>query len=219
MVTVVPARYEHLPTLQFLFRQLIVERSEASYPAVDEEELQRFTLLMAGRIDMGHDPACCLVAEHDRKIYGFVTLQMAGRDVGKPREFAFCEWIGVVPGARAVGVGRQLVEAAVAWSEAHGVTHVEGNATIETAVSWRRRGFRDVMVRQVIGVAEARASLLVPVEERPPVGASAVPPEAPPASPGLIKDPPAPARKKRAKTTAKAKARMNGAARPEESLP
>jgi GNAT superfamily N-acetyltransferase len=177
MVSIVPATYAHLPALRLCFARLTAER-QAHYPAVDPEELDRFLLLMSGRIDAGHQTACCLVAETDGgKLLGFTSLQLAGRDVGKPRVFAFMEWIGVNDGARKLGVGRELVVAALDWAQARGVAHIEGNVLPGPEGPWAR-GAETYAARQVITIAEARASVLVPAADRPPEGASASPPVA-----------------------------------------
>lgn len=179
MIDVVPARYEHLPALRLLFGRMVAERAEARYPVIDEEELERFVLMMADRIDDQHQHACCLVAEAEGRLLGFASAQLAARQVGKPRTFCFYEWIAVVPGLRKSGIGRGLIEAVVVWAEARGQTTIEGNATATTAPEWLRRGFHDPLTRGVITTAEARQTLLVPEPERPPVGATAIDPTPP----------------------------------------
>ena len=217
MVTVVPARYDHLPTVQLLFARLVAERGEA-YPVIDDEELRKFLLMMSDRIDRGHDRDCCLVAELDGKLHGFTSLMIADRLIGKPNRFAFMEWIGVVPGSRRLGVGRLLVEAAVAWAEERGATVIEGN--VSPSGGWAA-GAVDYARRQVCTVAEAKASVLVRKEERPPVGASvlreefaALAEKAEAGAPGLLvggPDAPEPAPRTKRKKRAKKPSRLNGA--------
>ena len=205
MVDVVPARYDHLPAVTLLFRRLAAERAEARYPMLDDEEFENFLKVMAARIDEDHATACCLVAVHEGKLLGFASAQLAGRPIGKPHTFAFYEWIGVTDGARRLGIGRDLILAVVDWAEARGVSTIEGNATSATAPDWVRRGFHDTITRGVITTAEARATLLVPSQERPPVGASSTEPVTGEAS---VAAPP----KRKRKTIGGRKARLNGAA-------
>lgn len=173
MVTVRPAGYPELPAVQVLFARLTAERVEATYPLIDDEEQRRFLLEMANRVDQNHQGAFCLVAESGPgRLVGFITGQLAERAIGKPRLFAFFEWLGVVEGARTLGIGRALANAALDWCVARGVTHVECNGSSVTAPDWERRGFRPVFTREVSTVLACREAALPPAA-RPPVGASA----------------------------------------------
>lgn len=102
--------------------------------------------------DRSHPPECRLVAERDGTILGFAAL--ARISARKVYEGVAEVSVYVAAGARGQGIGRRLLDALVASSEAHGFWTLQAGIFPENAASMRLHegvGFRVVGVRERIG--------------------------------------------------------------------
>lgn len=121
------------------------------------------------RFDAGRLPDHRLVAEERGRVIGWAAVSaVSGR----------CVYAGVVehsvyvdPARQGKGVGRRLLEALVASTEAAGIWTIQSGVFPENAASLalhRRVGFRVVGVRQRIGRHHGRWRDVVMIERRSP---------------------------------------------------
>jgi ribosomal protein S18 acetylase RimI-like enzyme len=97
--------------------------------------------------DLADTDGCLLVAERDMRIAGFclARYEPAPRVLREAGRVAITE-IGVDASARRSGVGRALVDAALAWGRARGAARVEVRVAARNAEGqafWRALGFGD----------------------------------------------------------------------------
>lgn len=101
--------------------------------------------------DAARDPDGILVAEQDGKIIGFVTSWI-DREAG----IGHIPNISLVPEARGMGLGRELLTRALDRFRAAGLTHAKIETLVQNAVGnhlYSSLGFREV-ARQIHFVAE-----------------------------------------------------------------
>lgn len=113
-----------------------------------------------------------LIAEHDGRPAGAVLLRVAMLSPINLEPVVQCYTPTVVPDQRRHGVGRTLVEAAVAWAEDLGITHVMTAASASSRDANRfmaRLALRPQAVLRVAATPAVRAKVEAqrPVSERP----------------------------------------------------
>ncbi len=127
-------------------RFLLTERPEAGYG--------RYLVSQLGAPD-----TLVLVAERDGDVVGYLYADIepvSWRDLRKPGGFVHDVYVD--PDARHLGIGRRLMQAALAWVQEHGMTQVtlwskSGNAAAQQLFA--SLGFRPTMVEMTLDTERA----------------------------------------------------------------
>jgi ribosomal protein S18 acetylase RimI-like enzyme len=86
------------------------------------------------------------LAEREREVVGILRcVRMAGLPLVVPSVYGYVSSVYVIPGARRSGVLRALLDAAIAWCQARGITELRLHNAAESAVAnaaWEALGFR-----------------------------------------------------------------------------
>lgn len=161
-------RVEDAPDLLTLWEEFS-RRPAEGHDAVEE-------LAQAVRSVLASDDARIVVAEHSGAFAGAVHLSVQTMGPFSSERAVQISHLRVAPDHRRRGVGRALVEAAVAWAEDRGIAHV-GAVSVNSRAGNRflaRLGLAPVAVMRVGPTAHIRAKLPVefptvarPVASRP----------------------------------------------------
>lgn len=209
-MNVIPATYDDVPALRLLYRRLVEEQRAAfdlRYPVLDAEELDRFTIAVAGRIGQDDTFLAFLAVAPDGHPAGFLAGTLAQRAIGKPHLFGAPHWLYVLPEYRGQGVARQLVVVGVAAIEARGIHDVELTALADDP-QWKARGWQPVTTNYHATTAAIATILAAPREVAPAAETAA--PAAPPAEALPGGDVAAPATPRRRRKAKRRRPRMNG---------
>jgi len=145
--------FDHIPWVRLLYSRLVAEE-RASYPIIDEAELDQFVITLARMIPQPQ--FWCSVAVIGRKVVGFLAGELYERPVGRPHKVCNPYWLYVTPKHRHKGVTRQLIAAGVEWLTAQQVEAVELSEAWGRQQQWERRGFHPYLVRYTVSVPELR---------------------------------------------------------------
>jgi len=111
-----------------IVRDVVAEQETFAYdPAMSEDEARSMWVVSP--------PGCSLVGEADGQILG--TANMYANRPGPGKHIASGSFM-VARAARGKGVGRALVEAALAWAAANGFVGMQFNAVVEGNVAAER---------------------------------------------------------------------------------
>lgn len=134
-----PATVVHLPWLRLLFTRWVAEQP-MTYPLMDEEEFDNFTINIARNLTT--NPQFYLgVAIIGRRVVGFLGGEVIERPIGKPHLIGRGHWLYIVPKHRGKGVAKQLIADGLRWLSTSGATVVELAELAVTNNAWERRGW------------------------------------------------------------------------------
>ena len=156
-VSVRSVRVEDAPQLQALWAEFS-RRPSRGGEAVDE-------VAQAIRLALADDHIRIVVAELAGEFAGAVHLSVRAIGPMSPERAVHASHLRVVPELRRRGVGRVLVESAVAWAEELGLGHVAATSVMNSRNGNRflaRLGLAPAAVMRVATTAQLRAKL--PVE-------------------------------------------------------
>jgi GNAT superfamily N-acetyltransferase len=150
-------RVEDAPQLQALWAEFS-RRPTRGGEAVDE-------VAQAIRLALADDDVRIVVAELAGEFAGAVHLSVRAIGPMSPERAVHASHLRVAPELRRRGVGRVLVESAVAWAEEQGLGHVAATSVMNSRNGNRflaRLGLAPAAVMRVATTAQLRAKL--PVE-------------------------------------------------------
>ncbi|MET1061105.1 MAG: GNAT family N-acetyltransferase [Nocardioides sp.] len=156
-VSVRNVRVEDAPELQALWAQFS-RRPARGVEAVEE-------VAQAIRLALAADDTRIVVAEVAGEFAGAVHLSIRPIGPMTPERAVHASHLRVVPELRRRGVGRVLVESAVAWAEENAVAHVAATSVMNSRNGNRflaRLGLAPAAVMRIATTAQMRARL--PVE-------------------------------------------------------
>lgn len=169
------ATVDDLPWMRMLYAALAAEQTAMQadpYPAFGgDADLDAFTLGVYRSLDL--PAAGIFVAADGNRVVGFLGGEIMTREVGMPRQYGHAHYLYVLPEYRKKGVARALMEHGATWAAEQGVSTVElyGLAADD---GWLRRGFRPMMMRYYMPLADFLAGRhLKPAT--PPVAVAAPP--------------------------------------------
>lgn len=158
------ATVKDLPDLRLLFQALVVEEAAqgATYPRIDEAELDNFTLASVRILENPRVQIWVATVQPEDRPFGFLLAEVLDREIGTPHRYVFAHWIYMHPNARRVGLGKKLMAACAQWATQNGCREIECSAALGDR-QWVRRGFTPVGMRHVIS-----AQALWDYAHRPP---------------------------------------------------
>jgi len=118
-----------------------------AYPQVQPEVAAAlYAASYAARLP--NDSRLVAVLAVDRAPVGCLVGEVTTRAVGQPATVGFVEWFYVQPESRGLGIGRAIVQVALAMVRPLGVTHIEVQS-VPSDRQWQRRGWTETARRYV----------------------------------------------------------------------